>query len=95
MKHSNVLRFTNVITAMIQVLRYDMRQNEHPDIQVSKIILEVDNMALGQVFSENFSCLLSVSFRHCRILCFIHLLLVPFNLSNRQCHEVIHASYLF
>jgi hypothetical protein len=54
MKHSNVLRFTNLITVMIQVLRYvynDMRKDGHPDIQVSKIILEVDNMALGQVFS--------------------------------------------
>jgi hypothetical protein len=56
---------------MIQVLRYnDMRKDGHPDVQVSKIILEVDIMALGQVFSENFSCLLSVSFHHCCILGF-------------------------
>jgi hypothetical protein len=56
---------------MIQVLRYnDMRNDGHPDIQVSKIMLEVDNVALGQVFSENFSCLLSVSVHHYPILGF-------------------------
>jgi len=90
MKHSNVLRFTNLITVMIQMLRYnDMIK----DGQVSKIILEVDNMALGQVFSENFSCQYHSTIA--AYLGFIHLLLVLFNLSNRQCHEVIHASYLF
>jgi hypothetical protein len=69
MKHSNMPGFINLITVMIEVLRYnDMRNDRHPDIHISKIILEVDNMALGQVFSENFSCLLSVSFHHCPIL---------------------------
>jgi len=70
-----------------------MRNDGHPDIQVSKIIPEVDNMTLGQVFSENFSCLYHSTIAP--YLGFIRLLLVLFNLGNRQCHEVIHASHLF
>jgi hypothetical protein len=50
MKHSNALRFTNLITAMIQMPRYnDLRSDRHLDIQVNNIILEVDNMAQGLV----------------------------------------------
>jgi hypothetical protein len=55
MKHSNVPTFTNLITALNEVKRYnDMRNGRHPDVQFSKIILEVDNMAMGQVFLLEF-----------------------------------------
>jgi hypothetical protein len=55
MKHSNVPTFTYLITALIQVKRdNDIRNDRHPDVQFSKILLEVDNMALGQVFLVEF-----------------------------------------
>jgi len=81
---------------MIQVLRYnDMRNDGHPDIQVSRSYLRWTTWHWGR-------CSLRISVVYCQYhstitlyLGSIHLLLVLFNLSSRRCHEVIHASHLF